>query len=228
MKDVIDKIMEASMRARTKYCESLDFPQNPIDRDLDPIPPFWQRNEEVKVILVGQDPTIRNRSKRRNITATLNLDKKGPLRSYVEKIISPLRISFQNIYATNLFKYFYSLPPSESICILESHLPENLKVLLGEIEMFPRASIILLGEPVLQLIAKEHTKDHNRMTYFWNYNFKTKVSDKNFKLLQGRDNHLKRDTFPFPHQPSISKAFYKTTLPAYVDFLRTNNEGIFK
>lgn len=52
-----------------------DLPINPIDLELPIIPPFVGGGE-VKLIIIGQDPTIKNDKGRKQITCTLNLNKK--------------------------------------------------------------------------------------------------------------------------------------------------------
>lgn len=62
--------------------------------------------------------------------------------------------------------------------------------------------VLTLGEPVLQLLTnRKHFVRNN-----WGY------SDNCFKVLPAEDNKLGIDIYPFPHQPSSNKVFYKTHL----------------
>lgn len=188
---------------------------NPIDLSLPVVPPF-RGCGEIKLIILGQDPTIRNVVSRARIDCTLNLDKNNSLKTYVNRICDDLGMTIDNVYATNLFKYFYTIPPSETMAVLINHLDPNLNLLQRELDEFINVPVISLGEPVLQLITNEYVK----VREFWDYNVKTKTTGGRFKYSEPEDNHLKRDLFPFPHQPSIRKVFYKNTLTDYLRFTK--------
>ncbi len=203
-------------KIRQALKESQDFDGNPIDLTLPVVPPF-RGNGEIKLIILGQDPTIRNVAPRIKITCTLNLDKTNSLKTYVNRICTELGITIDNVYATNLFKYFYTVPPSETMEVLINHLQPNLDLLQRELDKFKNIPVITLGEPVLQLITNEFEK----VREFWDYNVKTKTTDGRFTYSHAKDNQIKRDFFPFPHQPSIRKEFYKNTLTDYLQFMKS-------
>ncbi len=188
-----------------------DFKSNPIDLTHPFIFPF-QGREIIKLIIIGQDPTIKNVTSRKNITRTLNLDKNNSLRRYIEDICSGLGITLDNVYATNLFKYFYTIPPAKTMEVLKMHLQPNLELLKQEIAEYNNVAIITLGEPVLQLLTDEKSK----VRVFWDYNAETGSSNGNFTFSMAKENKLKKDFSPFPHQPSIRKVFYKNTLAEYL------------
>jgi len=215
----------AKATAIRNFCkERLDFQRNPIDDSLSPVAPFWLGNKDIKVFLIGQDPTIRNKSRRNNISCTLNLDKTGSLKRYIAQILEGLGLSEDQVYATNLFKYFYTRPPAETIEVLQQHLFSNLELLNRELLMFPNAIVITLGEPLLKLIVRKKPETLGKMTRFWDYDFRKRASGGNFSFLSSEKNLLERDIFPLPHQPSLSKAFYKSTFEAYINFIRRLNE----
>lgn len=193
-------------------------PSNPIQSESGIVPPFIGKGE-IKLIIIGQDPTIRNVKSRKNINVTLNLDKNGALRTYIERICLALGIQLDNVYATNLFKYFYTTRPSQTFDVLKAHLNENLKLLAKELSAFPKCPIITLGEPVLKLLVKESTPPV--VSFYWDYDKKTKSSNGEFHFVLAKDNKLSRDFFPFCHQPSISKEFYNQTFEQYVDFTKS-------
>lgn len=94
---------------------------NPIDYSLGIVPPHIGSGD-IKLIILGQDPTVRNAAQRAKIKRTLNLDKgKGALRVYVERICASLGLSLDNVYATNIYKYFYALPPADTFDVLSLH-----------------------------------------------------------------------------------------------------------
>lgn len=126
---------------------------NLIDYSLASIPPFCGK-KTIKLIIIGQDPTIRNIKQRNKIQYALNLDNnKSPLRKYIEKICVGLDLSLDNIYATNIYKYFYTFPPADNPDVLNLHLEPNLKLLESELSDFEKCPIITLGEPVLKLLT---------------------------------------------------------------------------
>ncbi len=199
---------------RSKLKAEKDFKDNPIDISLPVIGPF-NGGGKIRLIILGQDPTVRNTASRPHITKTLNLDKSNAIRSYVNRICQSLGISIENIYATNVFKYFYTRPPSNTMHVLNSHLPENLILLKEELYGFEKLPVISLGEPVLQLL----TNTTQKVRKHWDYNSKTRKTQGRFSFVKAQDNKLIRDFYPFPHQPSLRKFFYKETLPNYLSFM---------
>lgn len=212
----VDDIIKTSKEIRDKLKRESDFKENPIDDALDPVKPYFGKGE-IKAIIIGQDPTIKNEKRREGISCTLNLDKNGSLKKYIEEdICFSLGITLENVYATNIFKYFYTKRPAITFNILQNHLNENLNLLVNELDQFQNATIITLGEPVLRLLAGTNSKVRS----FWDYNQKTKISNGNFLFSLGMDNLLSRDFFPFPHQPSIRKNFYRDHRFQYIEFVK--------
>jgi len=209
------EIVQLADNLRKMLKSNSDFNINPIDFGLPIIPPF-RGNDKIKLIILGQDPTIKNEASRKNIKYTLNLDKENALKTYLNRICIGLGMTIENVYATNMFKYFYSKPPAETLEVLINHLEPNLKLLQKELTEFDNIPIISLGEPVLQLLTDEKAK----VREYWDYNIKTKITNANFKFSDAKNNKLNRDLFPFPHQPSIRKVFYSSTLNFYISFMK--------
>jgi len=133
-----------------------------------PIPPYIGSGE-IKLIIIGQDPTVGSIATRKKINTTLMLDdKNAELTKYIEKqICKPLGLSLANVYATNLFKYFYAhRPTSKNVDILKSHLEPNLKLLKDELKQYPNVPIITLGRPVLRLLTND---DENELKTYWDH-----------------------------------------------------------
>lgn len=211
------QVLNEAFVIRNNLKANKDFECNPIDMSLDPVPPF-SGDGEIKLIILGQDPTIKNLKTRSKISHTLNLNKKGSLKNYIDNICGYLGINPGNIYATNVFKYFYTVPPAETPEVLFAHLDENLELLKKEFAQFPDVPVLTLGEPVLQLLAGQNAK----VNVFWDYNRKTKCSNGNYTCCDAVNNKLGRKFFPFPHQPSIRKEFYKNHLAYYSSFMKNN------
>jgi uracil-DNA glycosylase len=214
------------MKANSVFIKSLeirdylkklhDFPENPIDESLLPVLPFRVSND-IKLIIIGQDPTVKNTESRKSIEYTLNLDKNGSLKMYINSICKALGIDFENVYATNIFKYFYSIPPERTMNVLCNHLDKNLELLKEEISIYHKAPIITLGLPVLQLLAG----DTEQVSKYWSYDKKTRSCLNTFSYCFKTANRLGRDFFPYPHQPGIRKEFYKENLTEYTKFLKS-------
>ena len=200
--DIIDEVVKIRL-------ELPDDPANPIDFDLSPVKPYIG-DEEIKLIIIGQDPTIRNKQRRKYINTTLNLDKNGALKTYVENICRELDISIQNVYATNIFKYFYSIPPADTPDVLIKHKTQNIELLNKEIECYKDSPIITLGEPVLRLLTNEGEKVRD----YWNF------QERGYKYLSPVNNILGRYIFPFPHQSSMRKLLYKSNFKDYIKYMK--------
>lgn len=203
-------IVEEASRIISELKASMDHKSNPIDETLPIIPEFIGKGT-IKLIIIGQDPTIQNVASRRNISCTLNLDKSNSLTRYVERICREFGITLNNVYATNLFKYFYTVPPSGTPEVLQQHLKPNLELLKKELAPFNSVPVITLGEPVLRLL----TGPAEKVRRFWDYNPETRETNGSFLFSLAKDNLLGRDFYPFPHQPSIRKKFYDNNFSGY-------------
>ena len=213
----INEIQQKAISIRDYLKSSYDFNENPIDQDLLPVIPYKTSNN-IQLIIIGQDPTIRKEDRRILIETVLNLDKSGALKNYIETLCCELKIDIASIYATNLYKYFYSKPPADTFEILLKHRDPNLKLLIGEIRSYDKIPIITLGEPILRILMKESYP--SEMKYYWDYDKQKKQSNMEFKYCEKEMNLLNRDFFPFPHQPSMGKQFYKKTLKDYLNFMK--------
>lgn len=215
-----EELMQLVKINRNILKETIDIEDNPIYMKLDPIRPFIG-NQKIKLIIIGQDPTVKNFNSRKNINITLNLDKTHSIYRYVaNNICANMGFGLQNIYATNLFKYFYVCSPSNTFHVLQQHLKPNLKLLLKEIKHLKGVPIITLGEPILKLL----TSKKNKLINYWDYNKNNKSSNLDFKHCNGTETILGIDFFPFPHQPSFSQnMFYKKTLIHYIKYFKIIN-----
>nr|WP_289293398.1 uracil-DNA glycosylase family protein [Bacteroides sp. 41_26] len=143
--------------------ELTDYAENRIDVLLNSniIQPYIG-SDDIRLIIIGQDPTVKNINSRKKIETTLNLDKKNALASYISRICNGLGLSLSNVYATNLFKYFYTNPPASTMNVLYNHIQPNLELLREELNAYPSCPIITLGEPLLKLLTN---KDERLINY---------------------------------------------------------------
>jgi hypothetical protein len=210
------QIENDAQKLRNRLVEENSALKNPIDLDLNVIPPY-KGNGVIKLIVIGQDPTIRNIKSRNNISCTLNLNKNNSLKTYISSICERLGITLENVYATNLFKYFYTYPPADSPEVLQTHLDPNLELLIQELNEYKGLPVVTLGQPLLKLLCGKNALVKN----YWGYDKKTRKTLGDFSYCNALENKLDRAFFPFPHQPSIRKEFYKNTLDLYTHFMRS-------
>ncbi|MFC1998781.1 hypothetical protein ACFLVR_03955 [Chloroflexota bacterium] len=178
---------------------------------------------DVRLIVIGQDPTIKNEKRRQFITTVLNLDKpKWSLYKYISRICCELGLELeQHVYATNFAKNFFIEPPAQikECDVLEKVLPYWLPLLQEELSYFPNAKIITLGEPLLKVLSKDKKKAF--VNRYWDYNKKWMEEPPiHFSFVDNIDSIINRMFFPFPHQPSIKKDFYNNNFNAYSLFVK--------
>lgn len=192
-----------------------------VDLNLS-IPNVYRGKGAIKLIVLGQDPTVKNKSARAAIKTVLNLDKEGKLRIYIIRICNELGLSFeQNIYATNYLKNFFIKPPTQftTIDIFESFSRYWFPLLREELEEFPKVPVITLGEPLLSAIVCGNASPHIRD--YWGYKANWESGERSdFKYLEPTDNIINRVIFPFPHQPSLGKQFYSDRFNDYMAFVK--------
>ena len=148
------KVVVKALKTRNRINTELDSEENAIDMEFNQVEPF-KVSDDIRLIFISQDPTFKNQLSRKYIKKTLNLDKLGgSLRNYIEKgICRSWGIDLNNVYATNIFKYFYTIPPARIPHVMYSHLDLNFKLLRYEVLAFHDVSVITLGEPVLQMLS---------------------------------------------------------------------------
>lgn len=215
--------MDISNKAEEILCSiksDLDLAQC-IDPNL-AIPKPFVGTGEIKIIVLGQDPTVKNEKSRGKITTVLNLNTNGSVCGYLSKVCTYLGISLvENVYATNLYKNFFTQPPTTIVdCdIFQKSLNYWLPLLLEEIAVFGDIPIITLGEPILKVLVHNHVP--SKVNYYWGYRQGWQEQEvRTFRFIKSEDNRLCRTIFPFPHQPSIRKDFYRFYLEEFTQFVR--------
>lgn len=192
-----------------------------VDTSLPPPTPM-QGSGPIRLIVLGQDPTVKNPESRKDVKTVLNLDRGGSLRKYIEGICTSLSLDLDaNVYATNYVNVFFTAPPAS--CrdpdILTIATESSLPLLLEELRPYAGVPVLTLGEPLLQQIVMG---DAPRLVRdYWGYSDQWKTGHTEpFRHLAAADNRLQREVFPFPHQPSIIKAFYRDRLEHYLGYMR--------
>jgi hypothetical protein len=194
-----------------------------IDRALK-IPRVFRGTGDIKLVILGQDPTVENPASRKGIDVVLNLDCDGALRAYLEQICIELEIDLdKNVYATNCMKNFFTDPPTKlaerKILLIDEAFSYWLPLLLDELDVYPNVPTITLGEPILASIV--HRGHDHKVRDYWGYSPDWKEEDgpRHFRFIKPDENILKRPLYPFPHQPSLGLEFYQAFLSDYVKFM---------
>jgi hypothetical protein len=187
-----------------------------------PIPAVKRGTGPIKLIILGQDPTVKDEAGRAKIKTVLNLDKKGGLLVYLAKTAQGLGLDLKaNIYATNYLKCFFTHPPTQikEIDIFRAFSPYWLPLLLDELNEFEGVPVVALGEPLFFALRRPSALPRLHDYFGYRLGWQTKGFGQ-MTHLAPEQNVLGRVVFPFPHQPSIRKPFYKTRLPQYTAYVK--------
>jgi len=189
-----------------------------LDGSIGHIPKPKLGTGDIRFIILGQDPTVKNEKGRRLITTVLNLDKTNSLYTYLSMVIVRLGGSLEeHAYATNLLKCFFRVPPAFEAGMIERHLGAWLGLLKTELAAFPKAVVLSLGEPVIQAIV---TSGFRKVRDYWGYEGNNRADAGRFSYIRAENNLLGRDVFPLPHQPSVRKVFYSRWMEEYLGFVK--------
>jgi len=177
-------------------------------------PKVWVKSNEVKLVIIGQDPTVVNENDRKNIKYVLNLDKDKIMKKYVQLIVGEFEADVDNnVYATNFFKNFFIKPPTwlknNNINMFELTYAYWAPLLVDELNKLPpNVPVITLGENVFDVIKKDK---NDRLKYVWGY-----PNQGDFRILSNDQNILNRLVIPFPHEkgtnPSEKQLVGKSSL----------------
>ena len=215
----VTEVCERAKELRLILLES-GFGKEYIDPQYGCIPRPYHPSpaEPVKLIILGQDPTIQNPNSRAKVDVVLNLDKSNSLRTYISGITRDLGIDIdKNVYATNLLKCFFKEPPAKTKELVAKLSEDWIDLLIEELEVFPNVPILTLGQPVVEALVTGGSK---KVREYWGYRPNNQYDPSLFKCSSPRDNRLSRLIIAFPHIRSSSKEFYKGARPAFTKFVR--------
>jgi hypothetical protein len=210
-KRIVEKTRKMKSSEISEYIDKTEL--------IAPIP--FRGTEEIKLIILGQDPTVRKMKHRENIKVTLLLDQKeGRLPNYLRGVCKKLDLDLdQSVYATNILKNFFIDRPDQ----LEKNHPGLIRnafsfwkdLLLEELSEFENIPVITLGEPVLNCFLK----DPDLIRYYWGYGGPAKYGKK-LKHILPEKNELHRHIFPFPHIHGLGHKLYREGLNDYIKYMR--------
>jgi uracil-DNA glycosylase len=196
-----------------------------IDTSL-PLPRPFVGTGPIRLVIVGQDPTVEKLESRKRVTTVLTLNQKGSnLHRFVERICTGLDVSLdQNVYATNICKNFFTdLPESVTPPDLIGLSCQKWRDLLSdELARFPKATVITLGKPVLRVLVQEPSLQD--LKHYWGHveGWKTKGHGK-FHFVEGRNSSFGKRFFPFPHITNTQTTeLYRKHFDEYLRFARSN------
>ena len=102
-----------------------------------PVPKPYRGSGAIRLIVLGQDPTVKNPQGRKAIKTVLNLDINRSIRAYLACVCDGLGIQIaENVYATNLYKNFFIRPPTQitEIDVFQEFRDAWLPLLKSELE----------------------------------------------------------------------------------------------
>jgi uracil-DNA glycosylase len=198
-----------------------------IDDTL-PVPRPFGGTGDIRLVILGQDPTVKAAATRKKIATVLMLDQtESKLREFLTGICTCLGISLgENVYATNVCKNFFTAPPKKlTTDVIGLSWPKWRLLLVEELARFPNAAILTLGKPILQVLVRDPAvKD---LKHYWGYvGSKAKKEHGEYRLVEVQHSTVDRPFFPFPHVTNISATkLYRTNREDYLSFVRNSLVG---
>jgi hypothetical protein len=191
------------------------------------IPEPYPNTSDIRLVIIGQDPSTDDDSQVDERKMVLNLDRDGQLRRYVLKLCETLEIPIDKVYATNFAKHFFEKKPAtiqkeakkqdgKKAEVLLRSAASSRRLLSWEIAQFPKAIVICLSDPVLKLLAKGDTPSIEKsMRYYWG------LDDREMKCVETDKSEIGTRFFPYPHQPIGDRPDleYRDKIPEYSAFV---------
>ena len=219
---MIDGLMEQSREvARTLACDPVLQPY--VDADS-PVPRPFCGSGEIRLVIIGQDPTVENKNTRKKVTTALMLNCYGHLARFLSEVCAMLGATLENVYATNVCKNFFKQTPTrieknDRVDVIGLTASYWLPVLRQELAWFAEATVISLGEPVLQgLVRPGFPQD---VKSYWGYRQGwSSQGFEPFRPVGAGQSTIERSFFPFVHLNTKDKTFYSTRWDDCLAFIR--------
>lgn len=221
----VDELMTASYPALRRL-EEIQVLRPYLNLSL-PLPRPYLGSGKIRLVVIGQDPTVQREASRQSVHTVLNLDRHGSLTGYLEDLCQELGLSLsENIYATNACKNFFTRPPTtiqrdSGIDVLEASAGVWLPVLKSELANFPHATILSLGQPVLSMLVRPGFD--RTMRYYWGYHRLWRQGEREpLRFISVGASTVDRVIFPFVHEPTERgrrAEFYRIRRGEYIQFI---------
>jgi len=214
-------------RAKSIAKELADDPVLGNYLDVEPdlaIPAPVRGGGHLRLMILGQDPTVSSHRRRREIKTVLDMrSREGPLKTYLSFLCAALGLVMEeNAYVTNLVKGFFRVPPAQlrDVDLIALSAPHWLPLLQEELAEFPGVSVLTLGQPVLSALLNPGVRAQLRD--YWGYTpewERGRVAEPG--VVEPEDNVLGRVLLPFPHINAARRhRFYLTRWNKYVSFAK--------
>lgn len=192
-----------------------------------PCPEPCAGDGDIRLLVIGQDPTVDAAASRARIDKVLDLGNAGNLKRYIEGLCSKLDLDLASqVYATNVCKNFFTQRP-ETIAdpdLIVAAWPFWESLLIEELAQFPDAIVVTLGEPVLRVLVQDGYP--RKVKHFWGHqdDWKNK-GHLPFSCVTVEQSAVGRSFFPLPHQTtSQGQEFYRQHLDEYMAYVRSQME----
>ncbi len=213
--------------AQSIVAELVDDPEIGSYIELGPdvgIPTPARGASRIRLMVVGQDPTVGVRKRRREMKSVLDArTREGPLRTHLSRLCSDLGLVMEeNAYVTNLVKGFFTVPPAlvKGVNLISLSAPHWIPLLKEEVAELPGVSILTLGQPAFDALINPGVNPQVRD--YWGYVPDwEKGSHGEFHVVEPEDNVLGRVLIPFPHINTARRhRFYLSRWKKYVAFAK--------
>ncbi len=194
-----------------------------VEPDL-PIPAPVRGGGHIRLMILGQDPTVSSHRRRRDVKTVLDVrSREGPLRTYLSFLCAALGLVMEeNAYVTNLVKGFFRVPPAQlrDVDLIALSVPHWLPLLQEELAEFPGVSVLTLGQPVLSALLNPGVRPQVRD--YWGYTPEWERGRMGeLGVVEPEDNVLGRVLIPFPHINTARKhRFYLARWGKYTSFAK--------
>ncbi len=160
---------------------------------------YYREGNDLRLMLVGQDPTIDKRPEEVEVPLMLNSTKRSNLRKWLSNEVG-IKFDEITVYATNVVKCtFDAMPsmqkPNPGLKFLEPFYEKCSLHLKNEIEMFKPNVVLTFGEPAHKLFIRQlenYPKDKLEMTSAFDGIFETvKLKDSKIEFKYSPSLHIK-------------------------------------
>jgi uracil-DNA glycosylase len=177
--------------------------------------PYFQPGGGMRLMLIGQDPTIRKRPERVRKALMLD-DPNTQLSRWLRNIFGVHRFDTLTVYATNLVKCTFAKPPSDSagggLKFLKPYFQNCKEHLARELLAFKPEFVLTLGEPAHKLFVS--TLDGH-----------SSIPDSMNAAFTGRFIKAEFCSFQFDYTPCLHIQNFRVA-ESYGDKVKTFKQGI--